>query len=200
MKNKILWIGLSFYFLMGSLILFFFEKGTFELWINKQNNPFFDLIFKYGTHIGDGLFSGILALLIILFRWKIGIAAAISFALAGGISQFLKLVIFPIAPRPDHFFRNKHIILHYVEGVFINVNNSFPSGHTTTAFACFVFLSLWSATKSYTIIWLFLAAFVALSRVYLVQHFWIDTFFGALLGSSISILVWFFAKKYDKKV
>lgn len=191
-------ITLIIYFVVGALLLIFFKKGEFELWINQQHNSFFDFIFYYITFLGDGLFSIIFALVIVIYRWKIGVLVGITFAISGLLSLFFKQIVFPNAPRPAAFFDELKInSIYYLlsKQTEINYSNSFPSGHTTTAFAFFVVLCLWEKTEKYTIIWIFLAFLVALSRVYLVQHFWIDTYFGALLGVFVSVLVYLLSKK-----
>ncbi len=197
MKKKLL-ITLIIYFILGALLLIFSRKGEFELWLNQQHNSFFDFLFYYITFVGDGVFSIIFALLLIVYRWKIGTLIGITFAISGLCSLFLKQVIFPNAPRPAAFFDELKINnIYYLlsKQTEINFNNSFPSGHTTTAFALFIILCMWEKTEKYTLIWIFLAFLVALSRVYLVQHFWIDTYFGALLGTLVSVLVYWISKK-----
>lgn len=64
---------------------------------------------------------------------------------------------------------------------------SLPSGHTSAAFLCVTFLCL---ALSWLLLPLYLwAAAVGASRVVLGVHFPSDTVLGALLGSSVAILV-----------
>ena len=85
--------------------------------------------------------------------------------------------------RPVAFF-DESIHLNFVDGVDVHSSNTFPSGHTATAFALFALLYIALNNRSIIISTsLFILAFlVGLSRVYLLQHFIVDAYFGAILG------------------
>jgi len=63
---------------------------------------------------------------------------------------------------------------------------SFPSGHTITAFAVAVSLSIFYPGLSVGL--LFCASSVAISRIMLGMHFLTDVLVGALLGSALACL------------
>jgi undecaprenyl-diphosphatase len=58
--------------------------------------------------------------------------------------------------------------------------SSFPSGHTTSAFA--VFGIFWEINSSLVYIFLGIAILIAFSRLYLYLHYPSDVFVGILLG------------------
>ena len=91
--------------------------------------------------------------------------------------------------RPWGFFEDPSV-LHAIEGVKQNKHNTFPSGHTATAFALAVLLALIVKNRNWTYLILILAAITGFSRVYLNQHFLVDTYVGAILGMISSFLVW----------
>jgi undecaprenyl-diphosphatase len=64
---------------------------------------------------------------------------------------------------------------------------SFPSGHAATAFAAAVALAV--LVPRLRMPALALAAVVAVSRVYLGVHFWLDVLAGAALGTLVGLLV-----------
>ena len=66
---------------------------------------------------------------------------------------------------------------------------SFPSGHTVSAFALFAFFAFLSKNK-YGFIWLIFAVLTAFSRIYLCQHFLIDTFAGSVIGTVTCMVFW----------
>lgn len=156
-------------------ILPFTEKGDFSLWLNFRNNWFYDVFFRYATWLGDGVVIGIICLVLLFVRLGWGITATVvSFFSAFFVSLIKKQVN---APRPSLVFENMD--LHYVQGLDLYKNFSFPSGHTAAAFTMFLLLSAFVKDKRYTYVFFFLAVIVAISRVYLLQHFLIDVYFGA---------------------
>ncbi|WP_404818046.1 phosphatase PAP2 family protein [Reichenbachiella ulvae] len=86
----------------------------------------------------------------------------------------------------------------------VHASRSFPSGHTTTAFVIAFCLSLLFQKRLLTYAFLFVALLVAYSRMYLLQHFYIDILFGALVGSASVIIsrliaIQIFQKRYSKE-
>ena len=66
--------------------------------------------------------------------------------------------------------------------------HSFPSGHTAVAFGLFCLLALISSNKMIGVVCFFIALFVAFSRVYLSQHFFLDIYIGSLIGVVATVL------------
>jgi len=64
---------------------------------------------------------------------------------------------------------------------------SFPSGHATTAFAAAAAIALLCPRARWPA--LALAALIAVSRVFLGVHFWLDVIAGALLGVGVGVAV-----------
>jgi membrane-associated phospholipid phosphatase len=184
--------GFYIYYLflvMGFFILFLTDKGDFLLWLNAHHNTTSDFFFKYWTHLGDGLifaFLGILFLLTSYFRTLVLIIAVIGQTM---IIQGLKRFVFGDIVRPRLFFEDFDALYH-VPGVEIHSSNSFPSGHTATAFTVAVLLTLMMKKKNLSSILMAMAILVGLSRVYLLQHFVIDIYFGSLIGFLIGIITY----------
>ena len=89
-------------------------------------------------------------------------------------------------PRPTTYFDNAEV-LHLVEGVKTHAMNSFPSGHTITAFAVFMILILIVKNNFLKALFVVVAILAGWSRVYLSQHFLGDVLSGALIGSLIAV-------------
>jgi membrane-associated phospholipid phosphatase len=175
----------------GIFIIANFDKGQFELWFNRQHQPAFDYFFFYITYLGDGIGSTILVILLLLRRIYYGILAALSVIVSTIIAQGMKRLMFHDFPRPVKFFQKK-VELHLIDGLEIHEFYSFPSGHSSGAFAVFILLCLISKNKIWSLCYFTLALMVALSRVYLMQHFFIDTFFGAIIGTLSAVFVYFY--------
>lgn len=189
-ENKrfyLLWLSTM---IIVGCILPFTEKGDFSLWLNFRHSLLLDGFFRYATWMGDGIVVGIACLLILLYRFGWGIALSVaSFFSAFFVSLIKKEVN---APRPSLVFENMD--LHYVQGLDLYKNFSFPSGHTAAAFTMFLLLSFFVRDKRYNYVFFALACIVALSRVYLLQHFLVDVYFGALFGVIFgTLLYWPFA-------
>ena len=114
------------------------------------------------------------------------------------VQLILKKWLFAHIDRPASYIPNFDE-LHQVADVNIHHLHSFPSGHTQTIFMVIVFLALSSQTSFWTNTLLILIAIItALSRVYLLQHFFIDIWFGAFLGFSIPIIGIYILQKMQK--
>ena len=83
--------------------------------------------------------------------------------------------------------------LNTVDGVGLYQTLSFPSGHTTTAFAFLLLVGLISRSRLTVFLCMVLACGVALSRVYLSQHFLADVLGGSMIGVlSALFFYWYF--------
>lgn len=152
-----------------------------ELKFNQLHNPFFDILFVSLTQLGDGV---IFVPFVVLFLfWKTSFSIFLIFC--GLFNTVLvgigKRLLFPGFPRPAEFFRGTDF--YHIPGVELHHWNSFPSGHTTTAFSiCFAMAILFSKYPKIQRMMLILAIGIGLSRVYLMQHFFGDIWMGAALG------------------
>jgi membrane-associated phospholipid phosphatase len=167
--------------LIAMSVLLLFEKAQIHLFINQFHSLFFDIFFKLVTHLGDGLLVILVGIIFLLIRLKYGLMVLTSYAATGIFVQLLKISVFSQIKRPLGFFEDQSLI-HWVEGVTVHANQSFPSGHATSAFALFFTLCLISKNNYLKFACFVLAALVAFSRVYLSQHFLIDIVVGSLIG------------------
>ncbi|GAB2604889.1 phosphatase PAP2 family protein [Spirosoma areae] len=159
-------------------------------WVNIRNNSFADQMFPYITYLGDGATFVSLCLVLLLYDRRIGFMAFASFALSSLTSLFLKTIVFPESLRPLKFFEHSTFEYHIIKGLDIYSYNSFPSGHTTTAFAMFSLLAMLDKRTERGVIWLLLAILTGYSRVYLFQHFVEDVYAGSLVGTLSSIIIY----------
>jgi undecaprenyl-diphosphatase len=74
---------------------------------------------------------------------------------------------------------------------------SFPSGHAATAFAAATVVAAFHPRLRVPIY--ALAALVALSRVYLGVHYWLDIVAGAALGVIVGLLIAWAARRLEKR-
>ncbi|OGU14472.1 MAG: hypothetical protein A2X61_14465 [Ignavibacteria bacterium GWB2_35_12] len=173
----------------GLYPVLFMKKGDFLLWLNSLHNPTLDFFFKYVTYFGDGIAYIAIAILLLLFvNGRYFLFAIAGYATSGIAAQIIKRIA--DTPRPKLFFGDS-VPLHFVEGVSIFSYNSLPSGHSASAFSLFLLLSIITQNKKIGIFYFFVALLIALSRVYLVQHFVIDIYIGSIIGMVFTILCYF---------
>lgn len=146
-----------------------------------------DLFFSLITHLGDGLVPTAVALLILVFRdMRSFLMMAISCAGSALVVQALKR--FFAYDRP-YMFKEQLGDLHWVPGLDLHHHLSFPSGHSTAAWAmCYALTVLIGSGRSTGSVLAVLAALIAYSRVYLSQHFTEDILAGGLIGV---VTAWF---------
>jgi membrane-associated phospholipid phosphatase len=183
--------GLIFFEAVVLTYIFLLDRmGQMSL-INSFHSLWADLFFKIIT-------SGAEITIPILFLgyliWKKGDLLKpylISYIFSTVLVQFLKLVVFKDALRPLSYFKGQAYAWHLVQNLLIHEYNSMPSGHTSAAwFMCF-WISLAANKPWITLLMIFYAILVAYSRVYLFQHFPVDTAAGAMIGTGVSLLVYY---------
>ncbi len=175
------------FLLAGGLLQWRYSQADIFLFVNTHYHAWADVLFAYGTHLGDGLFYAAVVLLLLFVRYQYALTALAAFLLSGLTAQLLKRLAFSGALRPKAFFDKSGQVLHWVDGVEVHLHNSFPSGHATTAFSVFCLLSLLARRKGWGALWFMLALGAAYSRVYLGQHFFGDIFAGSLVGVGATV-------------
>jgi len=180
-----------------------FPKGALELLINQHHHPDLDIFFKYVTHLGDGSLLAVLLIGFLFNNYYLSILAAFSIILQAVFVSLFKRWLFTGMERPMAFF-GEDVQLNFVDGVDVHTSNTFPSGHTATAFALFalLFIAFNNRQFIYATLSFILAFLVGLSRVYLLQHFVVDAYFGAVFGLLSVILGLYLMNVFfnDKKI
>jgi membrane-associated phospholipid phosphatase len=177
-------IGILTLIILLVFLNFYISKGKVNslLFINQLNHPIADTFFKYITYLGDGV-CWILILIVSYFiaKKKIWIVVT-NFILSTLFAQGLKRLFFYNELRPSALLELGYQ-LHFVDGVKMYLHHSFPSGHTTTAFAiAFTTILLLNRKNKMKYLLVVIALIVAYSRVYLAQHYVLDVIVGAFLG------------------
>jgi membrane-associated phospholipid phosphatase len=154
--------------------------------VNGWNSPWADYIEPYMTDLGDGLTAVTLSLVFLLFSYRKFLLLASSYLLTGFVAQVIKY--FADAPRPSLYFKDQWAPVHTVKGVEILTYNSFPSGHTTSAFSAAVVLAYLATKKGWGIPALLTAILIGYSRMYLTEHFFEDVIGGSAIGVIVTVL------------
>lgn len=160
--------------------------------INNIHNNILDKIMITLTNLGDAGIIWIIISIILLFikkTRKCGILMLISMILGLIIGNgILKNLI----QRQRPCWIDTNILL-----LIPNPTDfSFPSGHTLASFEASIMILLHS--KKWGIPAIILSILIAFSRMYLFVHFPTDILGGAILGTTISILVYYVSEKIIK--
>jgi membrane-associated phospholipid phosphatase len=141
--------------------------------------------------LGEAHIFIIAGVILLLYRIYYAILLTLTGVIHYIIVQFLKIIVFD-AHRPSLKFEESLSSFNLVEGIELHSNYSMPSGHTAAAFALATILILLTKNKLLQVIYMLLAILVAISRVYLFQHFMVDTVVGATIGLLVSGIIWWY--------
>jgi len=179
------------YLIVVGILLYQNTKGSWELWLNHQHNPFLDLFFLIVNLFGDGIFHSVLIVVLLFYRFREALIALVCFIITSVAVQSLKRFIFTDAPRPRAFFSDIEGQLYFVlEKSNVYHHNSFPSGHSTTAFSVGLLLILLTNNRLLAVCITLLAIMSSWARVYLLQHFFVDAYFGSILGTLLTLVIY----------
>ena len=103
------------------------------------------------------------------------------FAISTLLTQIPKQIFFPTITRPIASGIDPNQI-HTVKGVVMHQLNSFPSGHTATAFTIFLLTVYLFKNNKLVLIGLIYAMLCGYSRIYLGQHFPMDVGGGIIVA------------------
>jgi len=173
-----------------AFVQIFYSPTELMFWVNRHYSPLLDTLFSYITLLGEDGFW-LVPLMIYLYQYlkqrkyvkNKAIMLIIIWITKGIVSVALKNLF--NLPRPMEVYEHSGRAIHVVEGLEIHHWQSFPSGHTFTAFAFACYFMLVAKDKFWGFLWLGLAMLVGYSRVYLFQHFPRDVFAGSILGVAV---------------
>ena len=188
-QNNFFFIPYLIFLIAEALLLFFTSKGQIVLWMNEYHSAFLDKLFSQSTHMGEGWFLIITMIILIFIKFRYAIIEFASYLITGLFVQLLKHWF--DMPRPKIYLSNFEE-LYKINDAAILSSYSFPSGHAASIFAIFCLLALISKRKELGLIFLFIALIGAFSRIYLLQHFFIDVYFGSLIGVIITFFIYFY--------
>lgn len=193
----ILW-GIACFFLFGII-----EKGETILLFAENRSESLNTFFIICTYIGEGYVYVIATIILLFFSYSKSLSITVNASFVLLFSETLKH--FFEHERPVRYFNSllkQPELPNYIPDVVLHDGwtTSFPSGHTTSAFAFYTLIAFYIPNKALKIVCLVCAALVGLSRMYLVQHFLKDVTSGMLTGFLIAMLVYWLHHKYAYKL
>jgi len=193
-------VGGALLFLIGLLVVLNTEQLALHGSINARHLPWADIVFRYGTHLADGLVPTVLSLLLLGKDVRSLLMMGLSCGFSAIITQFLKRQVFNGHDRPA-MFRAELGEMDWVSGLELNNHFSFPSGHATTALAMCFALTVIIGKQRWSWSMVVLAALLAFSRVYLSQHFTEDILGGAAIGmvTAWAVYRWLYVSTFSHR-
>ncbi|WP_428330176.1 phosphatase PAP2 family protein [Mucilaginibacter sp.] len=167
------------------IIKILYTKEQIYFAVNERNCEFADWIAPYITDIGNGWTTIALSALLLLFNYRAAFLLATAYAVTSLFAQVLKFIF--DKPRPTLLFKDQLSRIHLVPGVDMLKYNSFPSGHTVSAFSAAIVILYITKNKNWSVPLLILAVLIGYSRMYLSQHFFEDVMAGSVVGVFIAI-------------
>lgn len=164
-----------------------------HLEFNRFHSSFFDKFFEYATHLGDGYNATLIVIILLVVRFRFALLVGLSNIISGIITQLLKHTLFDDVVRPKKFFEGLHDI-YLVPDIENHLYNSFPSGHSTCAFAMYFSIALIVKNKRWKLLCFIVALTAGYSRIYLSQHFFEDVYAGSVIGVITALITFMFVQ------
>ncbi len=168
-----------------------FGKNDSFLMINGRWSVQADYFFNWVTFLGEWLLWVPLFVYAIFYKRDFLVPVLIALLVCTLITHLFKQVIFVGTPRPLILLREAARTVPLIKE---NRHwNSFPSGHTSTAFTTSLLLAFIVRRKWAPYVFTLIAFLVGYSRVYLAQHFVTDVLAGIFVGiisSYIALLIY----------
>lgn len=186
-------IPVLLFFNTGLLIVYFIPYGTEILLLNDLREEPFNSLFRFITLLGEFYPFVLFGVAALFWRFRYALLIALAGLITIPTVYLLKEEVG--VDRPVTWFKNQGLRSYLVTVPDVEMNTgqtSFPSGHTTAAFSLYSILTLLAGRKRIRLglVFALTAILVAISRVFLVQHFLADILSGAVLGLAISWIVW----------
>lgn len=170
-----------------AVFLAIYGKDQSFLMINGHYSTEADYFFNYVTYLGDGLIWIPLFLYTFIYKRDFFIAVLSALIICTLITHGCKRIIFAGAPRPLILLKDVARAVPLMTGRDA-YSNSFPSGHTSTAFTFALLLAYLVRQRFAVFVFPLIAFIVGYSRVYLAQHFVTDVLVGSVIGICSSYL------------
>jgi membrane-associated phospholipid phosphatase len=184
--------------LLLAIFVAIYGKDKSFLMINGHHSRQADYFFNYITYLGDGLIWVPLFLYVLIYKRDFLIPLLSALLICTLITHGFKRIIFADEPRPLRLMQDIARAVPLMTGRD-NYSNSFPSGHTSTAFTFALLLAYLVRRKFAIYVFPLLAFLVGYSRVYLAQHFVTDVLAGTIIGILSSYLALVIYDAWRKK-
>ncbi len=204
--NRYYFVFLGLFLCIAGMLLFNIEQGDAIFFFSERRTEPGDVFFRYFTKVGEEWAYPVVILILIFALKPRNYRHLIYVPLLGGMVSLISYLTksYFRHPRPLLYFERNGMLdqINQVADVSLYGGlNSFPSGHTMSAFALYTFMAMIIPNKKLGgILLFFVALLVGISRIYLVQHFLKDVFLGAIIGVSIGLGFYFMKNWFENRL
>ncbi|MFN8323825.1 MAG: phosphatase PAP2 family protein [Chitinophagales bacterium] len=184
-ENKVFLLLQCIFLFLGAVIILLFERGSEILYVNGLHNHFLNQFFLWVTRLAEAPLVMLILIITLTMSYGKGMVLLLTYLLNGAVTQFMKIVVFAGEARPAAYFEGK-AQLNFAEGLTLLKDNTFPSGHTSGAFAVLFMISILTTDKRWAAPLFTMALLVGVSRVYLMMHFFRDIYWGSITGVMVA--------------
>jgi membrane-associated phospholipid phosphatase len=184
-------VGAVILILIGLIFSLTGEKSQFLVWLAYHRYPVSDYYFYYVTLLGEEYGFIVAGILLWFYSWK----KMITIPILGGIVVITSYVLKSIFEheRPVLYldricYEGPLSVLGYP---MLMGHHGFPSGHSMAAWALFTLIAAYAQKTWISILCLFLAFSVSISRIYLMAHFLEDVEAGAMIGIALGYGIYY---------
>ncbi len=185
----------ALFFIVGALIILLTRRGDVVLLINKYSRVEWDSTIEFITDIGLGGYMAMAASLLVFYKLRYAATGLLNLLVIGIFTNTLKELFKGIFTRPLHYFLYDDFT-RFIYTADINYFSTFPSGHSMTIFGMLAFFAFLVNRRAISAILFTLAVLIGFSRIYLLQHFFLDVYAGAFLGICSLLITLWFTEKY----
>ncbi len=183
-------ISYLLFLIIGLFVLLRINHGGVVLWLNGLSKEEWDGFVNLLTDIGLGSFVAILMILLSFVKIRYAVLGLLNLGLVGIFTNLFKKGLFPERVRPFNYFLYDDFP-RFIHAAELNYHSSFPSGHTMTIFAAMCLIAYFIGNKLWGSVLFVVALVIGFTRIYLLQHFFLDVYVGSVLGvMSTLIIIW----------
>jgi len=180
--NAVFYIVFGALFIISAFLLYAFSKGDSFLFLGRFHSLGLNIFLINYTFLGDVIFAmGLCIFLMYRKQSTLALYLFIAFISADICVQLIKNILHADSLQLYFEATQYRFLVDAFDYSQIG-NNSFPSGHTASAFAIATVLALYYSKRIWQFGFLLAALLVGYSRIYLAYHFPIDILIGSLIG------------------
>lgn len=169
------------FLLLGIVVFLATRHGDVVLFVNHYSGEEWDALMLFLTDLGLG--TVVAAVMVALLFWKVrfGLTGLVSLGLVAIFTNVGKKMLFAERARPFNYFYydDFHRFIYTAE---LNYHYSFPSGHSMTIFAAMSLFAVLAGKQWAGMVFFVAALVIGFTRIYLLQHFFLDVYVGSILG------------------